>query len=177
MSDVQGNGGMRSGGVPPGDARGGRQPPGVPSAEVQQRLAYDRTFLANERTYAAWLRTGLAVAAGGIAVAHLVPEPSRDSLLALALGTLLVLTGVSVMGYGARQFIRTAEALTRESGRAAPAPIRVPYVLTAVVGILLLAALLFLWSHQGRARTGDGAAGGRTADAGMDAVRRTQVLA
>jgi uncharacterized membrane protein YidH (DUF202 family) len=49
-------------------------------------LAYDRTHLANERTYAAWLRTGLSVAAGGIAVAHLVPEPSRDSLMALGLG-------------------------------------------------------------------------------------------
>ena len=91
-------------------------------------------------------------------MAHVVPEPSRDSLLALALGTVLVLTGVDVMGYGARQFVRTAEALTRESGRAAPAPIRVPYVLTAVVGVRLLAALLFLWSHRGRARSGDGEA-------------------
>ena len=175
MRDAQASGGRGTGATPPGDARGEPQAPSAPPGEIQQRLAYDRTFLANERTYAAWLRTGLAIAAGGIAVAHLVPEPSRDSLLALALGTLLVLTGGGVMGYGARQFIRTAEALTRESGRTAPAPIRVPYMLTAVVGILLLAALLFLWSHQGRARSGAGTAVGRTADAGrVDASRRQE---
>lgn len=129
---------------------GGASPSSNAAAEVQQRLAYDRTHLANERTYAAWLRTGLAISAGGIAVAHLVPEPSRDSWLALALGSVFVLAGAGVMTYGARQFATTAQALQRESGRVAPVPVRLPYLLTIVLSAMLLAVLLFLWTHQGR---------------------------
>ena len=49
------------------------------AADVRDALACDRTRLANASTCAAWLRPGLSVAAGGIAVAHLVPEPARDS--------------------------------------------------------------------------------------------------
>ncbi len=123
------------------------------AAAVQQQLAYDRTFLANERTYAAWLRTGLAIAAGGIAVAHLVPEPSRDSWIALALGSAFVLAGVSVMWYGAREFAATSATLARESGRAGALRPHLPYLLTAALGVLLLAVLLFLWTHQGRVET------------------------
>ncbi len=120
------------------------------AAAVQQRLAYDRTFLANERTYAAWLRTGLAIAGGGIAVAHLVPEPSRDSWIALGLGSAFVLAGVSVIAHGTRQFTRTTARLAQESGRATPVPARLPAVLTGVLSLMLLAVLLFLWTHQGR---------------------------
>lgn len=129
---------------------GGRRP--APGGEVQQRLAYDRTLLASERTFAAWLRTGLSVAAGGIAVAHLVPEPSRDSTLALALGACFVLLGVGVMAHGARQFVALSARLAGESGEAPTLAPRVAYLLTLGVGALLLAVLLFLWSHQGRAR-------------------------
>jgi putative membrane protein len=117
---------------------------------VQQRLAYDRTLLAAERTFAAWVRTGLSVAAGGIAVAHLVPEPSRDGGAALALGACFVLLGVGVLAYGARQFVRLSGRLAGESGAALRRPPRVAYGLTLLVGVLLLAVLVFLWSHQGR---------------------------
>jgi putative membrane protein len=123
-------------------------PPG--GAEAQLRLAYDRTRLANERTYAAWLRTGLSVAAGGIAVAHLVPEPARNSRVALLLGALFVGLGVVVMSYGARHFARVSRALAEESGRPSREPARLIYPLTGAVGALLLAVLYFLWSHQGR---------------------------
>lgn len=126
-----------------------------PSAgELQLRLAYDRTRLANERTYAAWLRTGLSVAAGGIAVAHLVPEPARNSRVALLLGAMFVGLGVVVMGYGARHFARVSRALDAESGRPSREPERLMYPLTAAVGALLLAVLYFLWSHQGRVPPG-----------------------
>lgn len=126
---------------------------GAADGQVRDRLAYDRTHLANERTFAAWLRTGLSVAAGGIAIAHLVPEPSRDSLASLALGAAFVLVGVGVMTYGARQFARLAHDLTRggvQDSRATPTAV---YTLTVVITALLLAVLLFLWSHQGRPRS------------------------
>ena len=139
----------------PGIAR-----PSSPAADVRDALAYDRTHLANERTFAAWLRTGLAVAAGGIAVAHLVPEPARDAWVALLLGAAFVLLGVAVIAYGARQFARVAAELGRDSGRSSPAPTRAVYGLTAVLGLLLLAVLLFLWSHQGGVRAEAVRAGG-----------------
>ena len=117
---------------------------------VQEQLAYDRTHLANERTFAAWLRTGLSVAAGGIAVAHLVPEPSRDSAEALTLGAAFVLLGVAIMTYGARQASVVAARLAREGHQARPRSPRSLYIVTGLVSLLLVAVLLFLWTHQGR---------------------------
>lgn len=123
------------------------------AADPRDALAYDRTHLANERTFAAWLRTGLSVAAGGIAVAHSVPEPARDSWIALLLGMTFVLLGVAVIAYGAREFARVADALARASGRRSPAPTRAVYGLTGLVAGLLMAVLLFLWSHRGTVRS------------------------
>ncbi len=125
-------------------------PPPTSLTDVRDALAYDRTHLANERTFAAWLRTGLSIAAGGIAVAHLVPEPARDSRIALLLGISFVLVGVGVIAYGAREFSRVARALAQDSGRSSPAPTRAVYALTGLIAALLLAVLLFLWSHRGR---------------------------
>lgn len=150
-----------------------RPSPSTPAGEVQQRLAFDRTHLANERTYAAWLRTGLSVAAGGIAVAHLVPEPSRDSLVSLGLGAAFVVLGVGVMTYGARQFARVTWALAAESGRPAPVAPRATYALTALVGALLTAVLLFLWSHQGRPSVRATAAAAVQGEAGVEPRPRT----
>jgi putative membrane protein len=119
-----------------------------PAGAVQQRLAYDRTYLANERTYAAWLRTGLAVSAGGIAIAHLVPEPSTRSVFALALGAAFVLLGVSVMTYGAWQFVVIARKIAEETGRPVGGTPRFAFFLTLIIAALLLAVLLFLWLQQ-----------------------------
>ena len=116
---------------------------------VRDELAYDRTHLANQRTFAAWLRTGLSVAAGGIAVAHLVPEPARDSWIALALGAAFVVLGVGVTAYGAHQYARVADALSIGSTRRTRARVRAAYALTALIALLLLAVLWFLWSHRG----------------------------
>jgi hypothetical protein len=46
----------------------------VEEEDPRQRLAYDRTLLANERTFAAWIRTGLSVAAVGLAAGQLLPR-------------------------------------------------------------------------------------------------------
>lgn len=40
----------------------------------QQRLALDRTILANERTYAAWIRTGISALIAGLAVEKFLLE-------------------------------------------------------------------------------------------------------
>lgn len=131
----------------------GTVPKSTPAGDVRDALAYDRTHLANERTFAAWLRTGLSVAAGGIAVAHMVPEPARDSWIALLLGAAFVLLGIAVIAYGAREFARVAEELSHDSGRRSPAATRTVYGLTSVIGVLLVAVLLFLWSHRGTVRS------------------------
>ena len=90
------------------------------------------------------------MAAGGIAVAHLVPKPSRDSIEALTLGAAFVLLGVAIMGYGARRAGIVVERLAREAGERHFRPPRSLYLLTALVSVLLVTVLLFLWTHQGR---------------------------
>jgi uncharacterized membrane protein YidH (DUF202 family) len=102
------------------------------------------------------LRTGLSVAAGGIAVAHLVPEPTRDSLVALALGAAFVVLGIAIISYGAHQAAVVAGRLARERNEAPPRSARAQYVVTALVSVLLAAVLLFLWTHQGRGMTSKG---------------------
>jgi putative membrane protein len=134
----------------PQNARTASEASPVGPGAVQERLAYDRTHLANERTFAAWLRTGLSVAAGGIAVAHLVPEPSRDSVEALTLGAAFVVLGVAIMAYGAHQAAVVAKRLAEEAHERRPRSARALYVLTGLVSVLLVTVLLFLWTHQGR---------------------------
>lgn len=133
--------------------RSGLPTPGDSTALLAEdpriELAYDRTHLANERTLAAWLRTGLSVAAGGIAIARLVPEPARDSILALGLGAAFVIFGIGIIAYGARQFERTTNRLAAKSPWRVGVRPRSAYVLTGVLALLLLVVLWFLWTHRG----------------------------
>jgi putative membrane protein len=127
--------------------------PRVDQLGIRDKLAYDRTHLANERTFAAWLRTGLTIAAGGIAVAHIVPEPARDSIISLALGLLFVVVGVGSIAYGAVQYARVSARLSRAAPRRVSMSTPGIYVLTITLTVLLLAVLWFLWSHRGNTRT------------------------
>lgn len=52
-----------------------------------------RFSLANERTFLAWIRTAIALIAGGVALANLVPD-LRPELLRDALAVLLVVLAV-----------------------------------------------------------------------------------
>jgi putative membrane protein len=106
----------------------------------QQRLAYDRTLLANERTYAAWLRTGLAVAAFGFALVHL---PDRPTPLERVLAAALVFAGAAVIAYGGFRYRQVARDLRAESTPSAVASPAVITAFTALVAILIV-ALLFL---------------------------------
>lgn len=131
--------------------------------DEQLRLAYDRTRLANERTFAAWLRTGLAVAAGGVALAHLVPESARSAPAGPMLGATFVLLGIAILVYGGRQFTRMSATLPRGSGASPPVAPRMIYLLTTCMSMLLLAALLFPWTNRGTVpRDAHGARGAGT---------------
>ncbi|MFN2400002.1 MAG: YidH family protein [Gemmatimonadaceae bacterium] len=109
---------------------------GQQMADVQHRLALERTHLANERTFAAWLRTGLSVAAAGIAVSHFLPRTDHT------LGAIFVIAGVSLIIFGAWRFTRTQQELS-----AAGAPDRrmarlTISVVSGIMSALLLALLL-----------------------------------
>jgi putative membrane protein len=112
-------------------------------AQSAADLEHDRTHLAAERTYAAWLRTGLSIAAGGIAIVRLLPEPEEHSHLVLAIGGSFVLLGVGIITYGARQFTRTARRL-REGGRPEPTTPRAAWAITVGLALLLVAVMVFL---------------------------------
>lgn len=110
--------------------------------DPRQRLAYDRTALANERTFAAWLRTGLAVGAGGVAITHVVPLTDRDPTFARVLGLLFVLVGVAMIILGARRFVQVNRDLSAAGSPSAILAARIVYFLTTLVAALMLAALL-----------------------------------
>lgn len=122
----------------PGDAS--------PRERDQQQLSQDRTHLAAERTYASWMRTGLSIAAGGIAIVRLLPEPSRRSQLVLVIGGAFVLLGVAILTWGARQFTLTVRRL-REGRHPEPTTPRAAWLLTTGLGILLVAVLAYLVMH------------------------------
>ena len=54
-----------------------------------------RFTLANERTFLAWIRTALALAAGGLAVIHLLPHFAGREPLGVVLLAMSVLTATS----------------------------------------------------------------------------------
>ncbi len=115
----------------------------VEEEDPRQRLAYDRTLLANERTFAAWIRTGLSVAAVGLAAGQLLPEaPGRRRYVA-ALGVLLVVAGIGIMAFGAWRFAAVGRDLAGAGSPAARAPTAI-YALTALVALLLAGLLLAL---------------------------------
>ena len=112
----------------------------APDDNPQQRLAYDRTLLANERTYAAWLRTGLAVAAFGFALAHVPERPPPASRYVSAS---LIVVGAGVIAYGGWRFSRVARDL-REAGTPSVRGEPTLIATLTIVLALLVGALLFL---------------------------------
>jgi len=100
-----------------------------------------RFSLANERTFLAWLRLGLALIAGGLAVAQLLPTmpiPRLREALAIA----LLLLGGTVAIRAVDHWARTELAI--RLGRELPAS-RFPAVLALLVGVgagLLIAVVL-----------------------------------
>lgn len=102
-----------------------------------------RTHLANERTFLAWLRTGLSLVALGLAIAHFLdPDGLAGPDLALALGVVLVISGIAVTAAGGRRFLRARDQI--EAGTYRPdAPVVVLSV--ALVALAGLAALAYVF--------------------------------
>lgn len=77
---------------------------------LNDRLAIDRTVLANERTLLAYARTGLAMGViGGTAIKFFTPA------WATAIGVPFLLGAVAVAGVGARRYARLARHLRFQS--------------------------------------------------------------
>lgn len=97
-----------------------------------------RFTLANERTFLAWVRTALALAAGGLAAIHLIPDAYGSELLGLSLLALGFLTAASAY----RRWFRTEVAMRR--GEPLPTS-RLPQVVAyAVALVAFAAAVLFV---------------------------------
>src|SRR5437879_13184102 len=69
-----------------------------------------RFTLANERTFLAWLRTGLALLAGAVALAQIVP-PFPIAGLRTGLAALLAVTGTLLSAFSLRRWARVQRAM------------------------------------------------------------------
>lgn len=76
--------------------------PGVRPEDLilRDRLAADRTVLANERTFLAYLRTAFAFAVGGASLVHFV-----DRGWAVAAGGAMVPLGAGLLAWGLHRFL------------------------------------------------------------------------
>jgi putative membrane protein len=71
-----------------------------PPLRDPDRMALERTLLANERTLLAYVRTTMTLVAGGASLARFVPGS-----LATAAGWALVILGAVGFAVGARRFL------------------------------------------------------------------------
>lgn len=110
--------------------------------DPRQRLAYDRTHLANERTFASWIRTGLSVAAIGVAIVHLTPTPKTSELTQFLIEATFVLAGAAMILFGAYRFARVYRDLTAAGSPRVLVGARAIYVLSILLVVLLLLILL-----------------------------------
>lgn len=94
-----------------------------------------RFTLANERTFLAWLRTALALAAGGLAAIHLLP----DALGSEALGLALLGLGFFTAATSFRRWYRTEVAM--RLGEPLP-PSRLPQVVAYAIALFAVAAVV-----------------------------------
>lgn len=96
-----------------------------------------RFTLANERTFLAWIRTALALAAGGLAVVHLLPEFGGREPLGIGLLGLSLVTAVASY----RRWVLLETSMRR--GETLPAS-RLPALLAVATAVFGLAAALLL---------------------------------
>lgn len=99
-----------------------------------------RFTLANERTFLAWLRTGLALVAGGVALAGLVPEfgprPLRMALAGMLLALALIVTAGSYLRWA------EAERALREN-RSLPLGVLPRLIVSGLMAVFVGIAILF----------------------------------
>lgn len=66
------------------------------------KLALDRTVLANDRTYQAWIRTGLALFASGLGVIKFLKDEMPLWILLVIVSVLLILSALAFLQAGWR---------------------------------------------------------------------------
>jgi putative membrane protein len=94
-----------------------------------------RFTLANERTFLAWLRTALALAAGGLAAIHLIPDAYGSEIL----GLVLLLLGFFTAATSYQRWYRSEVAM--RLGQPLPAS-RLPQVLAYALAVFALVAVV-----------------------------------
>ncbi len=107
-----------------------------------------RYSLANERTFLAWLRTALALIAGGLGVAELLP-PLSITRLREGIAIALLLIGGTVAIRAVSHWARVERAM--RLGRELPAS-RLPALLAILVflgALLLVVAILIEGTRRG----------------------------
>lgn len=75
---------------------------------LRDRLAMDRTILANERTLLSYLRTALAIVVVGFTLMHFFTDPA-----ALSGGILLIFAGVAILIVGIVRTRRMSREIQR----------------------------------------------------------------
>lgn len=98
-----------------------------------------RFSLANERTFLAWIRTALALNAGGLAVAGLLPQFAGRGREVLAVA--LIGLGTIVSARSVSRWVQNEEAMRADAPLPPshlPAVLAVGVTLTTIVGLALL---------------------------------------
>lgn len=113
----------------------------VDGTQREHRTEPDYRFtLANERTFLAWIRTALALLAGAVATATLVPEfgfPGANQ----AIGAALAVGGTAVALAAVRRWQLVERAIRLDL----PLPrSRLPALLSAALGVLCLGVVALL---------------------------------
>lgn len=108
-----------------------------------------RFTLANERTFLAWLRTGLALVAGAVALAGLLPNFGPPAIRVSITVLLLVLAVTVTVGAYARW--ERAERALRE-GASLPVGLLPRLIVTGLVIVIAASAVLLLFVEAGGTR-------------------------
>ncbi|MDF0644102.1 MAG: DUF202 domain-containing protein [Nitrospira sp.] len=82
---------------------------GGTDTQIRDRLAWQRTVLANERTLLAYVRTALGFFIAGIPALWWPDQPSIHLL-----GGVALMAGVVCSAIGVRRFVSTQRMMTRE---------------------------------------------------------------
>ena len=113
-------------------------------ADADSVDATRRTRLANERTYLAWLRTGLTALAVAVGAGKIVPGVAHVPRWPFELlGAGFAAVGVALVAYGAERYFVVERALA--AGEFAPLRMKSAVVLAAIVGVLGIATLGFIF--------------------------------
>jgi putative membrane protein len=84
---------------------------------VRDRMAIERTSLANERTLLAYVRTAIALFVGGGTAIHFL-----QSIIVDVIGWILIAGGVFVLGYGAYRFRQVSAVISSVDRKGEPPP-------------------------------------------------------